>query len=127
MTNKNNKDCGCNDGHCLPSSDEISKNNEQKEILPEVTRKDFLKFLGVSPLAGYAAFSQTKNQGERYNSIPVNKKLSPEWIQSLYKRGKPNVYRDKKDLPYIGMPVGGFCTGTIYLGGDGKHLELGYF
>jgi uncharacterized protein (DUF608 family) len=51
--------------------------------------------------------------------VPADKKLSPEWVQSLSARGTPVVYRGK-DLDLIGMPVGGICAGQLYLGGDGK-------
>lgn len=53
--------------------------------------------------------------------IPPDKKLSPEWVKSLFARGKPTLYTKKRDeLKHIGMPVGGLCCGTLYLGGDGK-------
>jgi uncharacterized protein (DUF608 family) len=51
--------------------------------------------------------------------VPADKKLSAEWIKSLFERGKPEVYRGS-ELKYIGMPVGGLCTGQLYLGGDGR-------
>ncbi|HBB90895.1 MAG TPA: glucosylceramidase, partial [Bacteroidales bacterium] len=51
--------------------------------------------------------------------VPVDKKLSPAWVKSLYERGKPQVYKGE-ELKYIGMPVGGICAGQLYLGGDGK-------
>ena len=51
--------------------------------------------------------------------VPSDKKLSPEWLQSLYRRGEPEVYRGAA-LRYIGMPVSGICTGQVYLGGDGR-------
>ena len=51
--------------------------------------------------------------------VPADKKLSPEWVQSLSARGTPTVYRGKA-LDLIGMPVGGLCAGQLYLGGDGK-------
>ena len=59
------------------------------------------------------------------NLIPEDKKLSEEWLRSLYERGKPTVYRGA-ELEKIGMPVGGICAGQLYLGGDGKlwHWDL---
>ena len=51
--------------------------------------------------------------------VPSDKKLSAEWIKSLYERGTRTVYRGA-DLKLIGMPIGGICAGQVYLGGDGK-------
>ena len=51
----------------------------------------------------------------------TDKRLDPEWVKSLYKRGKPTTYyKTKNELRYIGMPVGGICCGAVYLGGDGR-------
>ena len=53
--------------------------------------------------------------------FPSNKKLDPKWVASLYKREKTTTYlKTKNELRYIGMPVGGICCGTLYLGGDGR-------
>lgn len=53
--------------------------------------------------------------------FPADKKLDPEWVKSLYKRGEVTTYhKTKNELHYIGMPVGGICCGTVYLGGDGR-------
>ena len=53
--------------------------------------------------------------------FPADKKLDPKWVESLYKRGKPTTYlKTKNELRYIGMPVGGICCGSLYLGGDGR-------
>src|SRR5207253_1154085 len=51
--------------------------------------------------------------------IPTDKKLRPAWVAGLTARGEPETYTGQ-DLRFIGMPVGGICTGTLYLGGDGK-------
>ncbi len=51
--------------------------------------------------------------------IPVDKKLDPKWVASLFAKGKPRVYCGE-DLKTIGMPAGGICAGQIYLGGDGN-------
>lgn len=53
--------------------------------------------------------------------IPAEKRLHPDWVKSLFERGHPTTYRKSKDeLRFIGMPVGGICCGTLYLGGDGR-------
>ncbi len=53
--------------------------------------------------------------------IPVDKQLSAEWMKSLTERGQAEIYTSKRDeLKYIGMPVGGICTGQLYISGDGK-------
>ncbi|RFS24999.1 hypothetical protein DVR12_07380 [Chitinophaga silvatica] len=56
------------------------------------------------------------------HNIPVDKNLDPQWVQSLYNReSNPTTYfKSKNELKYIGMPVGGLHTGTVYAGGDGR-------
>ena len=55
------------------------------------------------------------------HNIPVDKKLDPQWVKSLYQRGFITTYKKtKNELQYIGMPIGGIFTGTVYLGGDGR-------
>lgn len=50
-----------------------------------------------------------------------DKGLDPVWVRSLYKRGGATTYfKSKHELNYIGMPVGGIHTGTLYLSGDGR-------
>ena len=88
-------------------------------------RRDFLKITGLA--AANLTFSRLPvmagpfEQEDWNQYIPVDKKLHPDWVKSLFERGKPAVYRKSRDeLRYIGMPVGGICCGTLYLGGDGK-------
>ena len=51
----------------------------------------------------------------------LEKKLDRQWVDSLSKRGTTTTYlKSKKELDYIGMPVGGIGCGTVYLGGDGR-------
>ncbi|MCI0499541.1 MAG: non-lysosomal glucosylceramidase [Planctomycetales bacterium] len=52
--------------------------------------------------------------------ITEDKKLSPDWVRSLFNRGRKQVYTDRKALEHIGMPVGGIFAGTVYLSGDGR-------
>jgi uncharacterized protein (DUF608 family) len=87
-------------------------------------RRNFLKLSGLT-VAGMAFSRSPAVAGPfdatdfQYSLIPSDKKLSREWLASLVARGEPEVHAGS-ELNYIGMPVGGFCTGQIYLGGDGR-------
>ncbi len=52
--------------------------------------------------------------------IPEDKRLRPDWVRSLFERGRKEVYSDPTALGHIGMPIGGLFAGTVYLGGDGR-------
>jgi uncharacterized protein (DUF608 family) len=86
------------------------------------------KFLQTSGLFAAGVLSSRFNAiagpfapGELGYKIPVDKKIDPEWIKSLYKRGFVTKYlQSRNELQYIGMPVGGINAGTVYLGGDGR-------
>ncbi|WP_020667219.1 GH116 family glycosyl hydrolase [Amycolatopsis nigrescens] len=51
--------------------------------------------------------------------VPAEKNLSPEVVRNLFARGTPTEYTGEA-LRRIGMPVGGGCTGQVYLAGDGR-------
>ena len=108
MNNSNCNSAGCG---CRPAGGNLD-------------RRDFLKLAGV--FAAGAAFSQMPaiagpftESDFNYTLIPAEKKLSAAWLRSLVERGEPTVYRGA-ELEQIGMPVGGICTGQLYLGGDGR-------
>jgi uncharacterized protein (DUF608 family) len=50
--------------------------------------------------------------------IPADKKLSQDWLRSLFERGTKEIFKGKS-LDNIGMPCGGIGTGQLYLCGDG--------
>ncbi len=50
--------------------------------------------------------------------VPADKKLSSQWMESLYARDRQTVYRGDQ-LEMIGMPCGGICAGQLYVRGDG--------
>jgi len=87
------------------------------------TRRDFLKL--SSTVAIGMAFSRMPAMAGPFTRedfahlVPADKKLSPEWVQSLFARGTPEILRGG-DLKYVGMPVGGIGAGQLYLGGDGR-------
>ena len=86
-------------------------------------RRDFFRVTGMSTLALLAARMEVMAgpfaPGEFEKLVPADKKLSTDWVKSLFARGTPEVYRGE-ELKWIGMPVGGICAGQLYLGGDGK-------
>ncbi|HRY49347.1 MAG TPA: GH116 family glycosyl hydrolase [Candidatus Paceibacterota bacterium] len=86
-------------------------------------RRDFivsssLATVGLA-LGRFPAIAGPFDPEEFHRLIPADKKLDPAWVQSLYCRGEPTVYRGS-DLETIGMPIGGITTGQLYLGGDGR-------
>ncbi|TKK72017.1 hypothetical protein FC093_03120 [Ilyomonas limi] len=89
-------------------------------------RRRFLKQSGIlaaasglqrfMPVAGPFTINDFAN-----GNIPEDKKLDKNWIKSLYERGSVTSYsKTKNELRYIGMPAGGICCGTVYVGGDGR-------
>lgn len=88
-------------------------------------RRKFLQRSGVLTAGVFAtrfnAIAGPFMPGELGLQIPADKKIDPKWIKSLYNRGFVTKYfQSKNELQYIGMPVGGINTGTLYLGGDGR-------
>ncbi|TXG39044.1 GH116 family glycosyl-hydrolase [Seonamhaeicola maritimus] len=109
-TNKTESNC-CGSSNCCADND------------TSVGRRNFIKttsltaaMLAVGPLKLMAGpFSQQDFK----NGIPKDKKLSKEWIESLYARGDA-FSATGKELEFIGMPINGIGTGQVYLGGDGS-------
>ena len=87
------------------------------------SRRDFLKTsalgIGAATLPSLPVFAGPFNRYEAGHLIPEDKKLSAEWIRSLYERGKPEVLKGE-ELKYVGMPIGGIACGQLYLSGDGR-------
>jgi uncharacterized protein (DUF608 family) len=86
-------------------------------------RREFLKtsaaaVLGLT-LTRLPAMAGPFTRREFDHLVPADKKLTPEWVKSLFERGEPEVLRGS-ELKYVGMPVGGLLAGHLYLGGDGR-------
>jgi non-lysosomal glucosylceramidase len=102
------QDAECSGPHCCgPSS--------RREFLQVVTFGAAASLSGDGGLAMAGPFDPS----DFTQSIPADKKLRPEWVESLFARGGPTVHRGTA-LAQIGMPIGGICAGQLYLGGDGK-------
>lgn len=85
--------------------------------LKKLHRRDFIRQTGLTA----SGVILQRNAG-MINSVAA---ASAEWergsVQSLYERGRVTTYLKSKDeLKYIGMPVSGQHTGTLYLSGDGR-------
>ncbi|EMI42256.1 Glucosylceramidase domain protein [Rhodopirellula sp. SWK7] len=102
-------DSCCSDAKCCPPA--------------STGRRGFIKATGLSAamlLAGRSGvMAGPFADSELDHPIPADKKLSKQWIESLYARGNP-MTATGDDLKYIGMPINGVCTGQVYLGGDGR-------
>ncbi|MDR1223969.1 MAG: hypothetical protein LBL07_13990 [Tannerella sp.] len=94
-----------------------------------LSRRNFIRTGGMTLASGLLAGRIPAMAGTGYSpsdrwateGIPVDKKLDPAWVRSLYGRGVPTVYaKSRNELRYIGMPVGGINAGGVYLGGDGR-------
>lgn len=104
----------------------MKEDNKINSSIPRSdSRRDFLKKAamgtGALSMPNLPVFAGPFSYDESRHLIPEDKKLSPEWIKSLYERGKPEVFKSSNNqLKYIGMPVGGVACGQLYLGGDGR-------
>ena len=103
----------------------MSCNQTSDPCCGQPTRRQTLKILGAAvsaamlPELSARAMAGPFERADFEKLVPADKKLSPDWIRSLFDRGEPTVLKGK-DLQYVGMPVGGLCAGQLYLGGDGK-------
>ena len=85
-------------------------------------RRTFLKIAGVTTFGLMMPewlFAGPFQASDFQFSIPIDKKLRPDWVKSLTMRGNRAEYRGKQ-LAKIGMPIGGICAGGLYIGGDGR-------
>jgi uncharacterized protein (DUF608 family) len=87
-----------------------------------LTRRDFIRWTSLAAgvaMVRWPTVAGPFNAEDFEKMIPADKRLDPAWVKSLFERGEPTVYRGV-ELEKIGMPVGGICTGQLYLGGDGR-------
>jgi len=85
-------------------------------------RRNFLKYSGMAALSFYGPngnagtdLGATGTDANATGTGPLRPGLP------LLQRGLATTYyKTKNELDYIGMPVGGIHTGTLYLGGDGR-------
>ena len=104
-----------------------------------MNRREFMKFTGLAATGAAVAargqpsvFGAPATPGKVSGSflgptvqgvkqghiVPVDKKMSPAWVKSLFARGERKIYRGK-ELFTIGMPCGGVGAGQLYVRGDG--------
>ncbi len=102
---------------CDPSSNCCSPStvNETSQS-SNIERRDFIKKMGL--LSG-GLFFGLPSMSMNNVQLVRNKYSQPNLFENLYERGQPEIYSGK-ELAYVGMPIGGLFTGTVYLGGDGK-------
>jgi len=86
-------------------------------------RREFLRAVAASAgaiaLQPWQTIAGPFTRSDFDHLVPADKKLRPEWLNSLTARGERTVYRGAA-LEKIGMPIGGIFAGQLYLGGDGK-------
>ena len=119
--------CGCADGsHCGAGTVPMG--------LTAMPRRDFVRTAAVggvglalrsTPMGSIVA-GPFVPQDHADHFVPADKKLSPEWVRTLFARGESTWYAGS-DLATIGMPVGGLCAGQVYLTGDGRLVDWHVF
>jgi hypothetical protein len=103
------------------SHKKLTENCSSPNCCGGITRRAAIKLFGIVAVCSLdlPVMAGPFENSDFENLVPPDKKLSPEWVKSLFDRGAKTIYREK-DLKYVGMPVGGVCAGQLYLGGDGK-------
>ena len=88
-------------------------------------RREFMRVVGLGVMsaaalgAGAPGDDVARKAPAPDHFVPVDKKLDPKWVAALRAKGERTWYTGK-DLKTIGMPIGGICTGQVYLLGDGR-------
>ena len=96
------------------------------------TRRDFLKLAGTAGVGGLAAgclpvlCAEPEIKTAPDHFIPFDKRLDPRWVEALTDKGGATWYRGD-ELDTIAMPIGGLCTGQLYLAGDGRLVHWDIF
>jgi len=90
----------------------------------QVNRREFLKTSGAGAVLLSALGSSFRDacaaEGiHPSHLVPLEKNLSPDWLEMLFARGEREVHRGDA-LGRIGMPIGGIAAGQMYLLGDGS-------
>ena len=102
---------------------QFTHSNQTNGSHPGIARRDFLKTSAATVLglafARLPAMAGPFTRADFDQLVPADKKLSPEWVKSLFERGTPEVLSGS-ELKFIGMPIGGIGAGQLYLGGDGR-------
>lgn len=100
---------------------------------PPVDRRTFIKWTGAgaAALAGTSARQNAiagpfQSGDVKDHFVPADKKLKSDWLETLFAQGESTWY-DGQDLETIAMPVGGICTGQLYLTGDGRLVHWDIF
>ena len=115
------RDCGCGDDCQAPSRVSIAIARAKQPM----DRREFVATAGAAGAAlamsshglSIVAGPFRRQAGDHF--VPADKKLSREWVASLFARGQSTWYAGD-DLRTIGMPIGGICAGQVYLTGDGR-------
>ena len=66
---------------------------------PGLDRRDFLRLAGVGSLGLYAGLPIMGGPFEAsdfQDLVLADKKLSPEWVKSLFERGTPQIYKGEE-------------------------------
>jgi uncharacterized protein (DUF608 family) len=101
------RECNCSGALCTPP----------EPPLDEVTRRDFLKVLGVGALALYGEAVLSPAEAARHPNAPGA--LTPGERFGKYALTAPRVYKGG-NLGAVAMPIGGIGTGTLWLDGQGR-------
>jgi len=98
-----------------------------------IGRREFIKLAGIGAASlsaggdapgAIAGPFEPKDTADHF--VPADKKLKPEWVNALFAKGERTWYSGS-DLETIAMPVGGICTGQLYLVGDGRLMNWDIF
>jgi len=117
------------DKNIHPAERGNSSDSQFKDTRCQCSRLNRRDFMALTATGAAAAILNDRTlplmagpfeENEYLKTIPIDKKLDPQWIASLTARGEPTVVTDPEALQHIGMPIGGLFTGNLYLGGDGR-------